>query len=262
MRDFTYSVYRKMLEAALRSGYHLISYEDFVTGNTGGKEKLFILRHDADRMPQNALRIAQIEHELNVRGTFYFRVLESYDPGVIREIVALGHELGYHYEDVTIAKGNLDEAYQLFQKHLEMFRQFYPVKTICMHGSPMTRWDNRIIWNKYNYRSHGIIAEPYFDTDFSKFLYITDTGRGWNHSTVSVRDHVDSPYNRRFDSTQDLIRDFEENKLPSLIMQNIHPHRWNNNWMLWSRELIFQNIKNVVKYFISRSRTGTEMQES
>ena len=254
MRDFTYIKYRKMLEAAISAGYHLAAYEDFVTGKTTGHPKVFILRHDADRMPGNALRMAQIETNLGVRGTYYFRVLESYEPAVMKAIVALGHELGYHYEDVTIAKGNLDEAYRLFIRHLAMFREFYPVSTICMHGSPMTQWDNRIIWKKFNYREHGIIAEPYFDTDFSKFLYITDTGRGWNHQAVSVRDHVESPFNKRFSSTDDIIRHFEKDQLPSLIMQNIHPHRWNNNYLLWSRELVFQNMKNVIKYFLSQSR--------
>lgn len=243
-----------MLEAALEQGYHLAAYEDFVTGKTAGHKKVFILRHDADRMPENSLRIAQIEHDLKVRGTFYFRVLESYSPEIIRKIVALGHELGYHYEDLTIAKGDVDLAYEKFKTHLEMFRQFYPVSTICMHGSPMTPWDNRLIWKKYKYRDHNIIAEPYFDTDFSKFLYITDTGRGWNHAEVSVRDHVTSPYNRRFSSTEEIIRHFRAGDLPDLIMQNIHPHRWNNNYLLWSRELVFQNLKNVVKYFVSRAR--------
>lgn len=257
MRDFTYTIYREMLEAAIGQGYHLAAYEDFVTGKTAGHKKVFILRHDADRMPENSLRMAQIESELKVRGTYYFRVLESYDPGVIREIVKLGHELGYHYEDVTIAKGNIDEAYQLFIRHLAMFREFYPVSTICMHGSPMTQWDNRIIWEKYKYREHGIIAEPYFDTDFSKFLYITDTGRGWNRSTVSVRDHVDSPYNRTFKSTNEIIEHFRKGDLPDQVMQNIHPHRWNNNYLLWSRELVFQNMKNVVKYFLSKPKNKT-----
>lgn len=254
MRDFTYTVYRKMLETAIRQGYSLVAYEDFVTGKTAGMDKIFILRHDADRMPKNALRMAQIESELKVRGTYYFRVLESYDPGVMKEIVALGHELGYHYEDLTIARGDPDAAYQLFIRHLDQFREFYPVRTICMHGSPGTRWDNRMVWKKYNYRDHGIIAEPYFDTDFSAFLYITDTGRGWNRSSVSVRDHVQSPYNKRFRSTQDIMQHFEKQQLPSRIMQNIHPHRWNDNYFLWSRELVFQNIKNIVKFFLSRSR--------
>ena len=61
--------------------------------------------------------------------------------------------------------------------HLAYFRKFYPVETICMHGSPMSRYDNRLIWQKYDYRELGIIGEPYFDIDFDRVFYLTDTGR-------------------------------------------------------------------------------------
>ena len=33
-----------------------------------------------------------------------------------------------------------------FGRNLEKFRKFYPVKTICMHGSPLSKWDNRDLW--------------------------------------------------------------------------------------------------------------------
>ena len=83
MRDFTFIKYRKMLEAAIHAGYHLAAYEDFVNGKTAGHQKIFILRHDADRMPGNALRMAQIVTNLGVGGTYYFPVLESYVPALI-----------------------------------------------------------------------------------------------------------------------------------------------------------------------------------
>ena len=60
-----------------------------------------------------------------------------------------------------------------------------------MHGSPLSKWDNRYLWKKYNYRDFGIIAEPYFDVDFSEVLYLTDTGRRWDGDEVSVRDKVE-----------------------------------------------------------------------
>ena len=53
-------------------------------------------------------------------------------------------------------------AIEDFERNLEKFREFYPVKTICMHGSPLSKWDNRDLWKRYDYRDYGIIAEPYF----------------------------------------------------------------------------------------------------
>ena len=97
-----------------------------------------------------------------------------------------------------------------------MFRKNFDVKTICMHGSPRSKYDNRIIWSKYNYKDLGIIAEPYFDIDFNEFAYFTDTGRRWNGNKFSIRDKVKSKYNFDFKSTQDIINDID--KLPNKVM--------------------------------------------
>ena len=49
----------------------------------------------------NSLRTARIESELGIKGTYYFRMIpESFDDRVIKQIYDLGHEIGYHYEDV------------------------------------------------------------------------------------------------------------------------------------------------------------------
>jgi len=75
-----------------------------------------------------------------------------------------------------------------FRLNLEKFRKIYPVKTICMHGSPLSEWDNRDLWEKYDYRDFGIIGEPYFDIDFNEIFYVTDTGRKWNNSSSAEVD--------------------------------------------------------------------------
>ena len=76
-----------------------------------------------------------------------------------------------------------------------------------MHGSPRSPWDSKDLWKKYNYRDYGIIGEPYFDIDFSKVLYLTDTGRHWDGEKVSVRDKVSAEGNLtdlyKFHSTSD-----------------------------------------------------------
>ena len=59
-----------------------------------------------------------------------------------------------------------------------------------MHDSPLSKYDNRLLWKYYNYRDYGIIGEPYFDIDFNDVFYLTDTGRRWDGEKVSVRDKV------------------------------------------------------------------------
>lgn len=102
-----------------------------------------------------------------------------------------------------------------------------------------------MIWKKYNYRDLGIIGEPYFDIDFNEFAYFTDTGRRWNNDKYNIRDKVESKYNFDFKNTQDIIDNVD--KLPDKIMFTIHPERWTDDLFPWTKNLIVQNIKNVVK---------------
>ena len=124
-----------------------------------------------------------------------------------------------------------------------------------MHGSPLSKWDSRAIWQKYDYRALGITAEPYFDVDFNNTFYLTDTGRRWDGNKVSVRDKamatnpVTNPdfLNRSYHATSDIIEALEAGSFPGRIMLTIHPQRWTDNKFLWAKEYIAQNLKNQVK---------------
>ena len=64
-------------------------------------KKAIVLRHDVDKLPGNSLRFARIQAEKGIIGSYYFRfVTESFNESIIREISSLGHEIGYHYEDL------------------------------------------------------------------------------------------------------------------------------------------------------------------
>ena len=73
-----------------------------------------ILRHDIDKLPANALEMAQLEHDLGVTGFYYFRVKPGlWNAGVMGKITELGHEPGYHYEYPAIAKGDLSNGIRM-----------------------------------------------------------------------------------------------------------------------------------------------------
>jgi hypothetical protein len=252
--DFTLDRYKQNLTCLIQAGYSFQTYQQFIENPL---LKVVILRHDVDLRPINSLTMAQIENQLGICSSFYFRIVKkSNNPKIIKQIAELGHEIGYHYETMDTCKGNIDEAYMEFCRNLEIFRKIAPIKTVCMHGSPMSKFDNRDIWKKYDYTNIGITGEPYFDIDFSKVLYLTDTGRRWNGGKVSIRDKeqksttpiLSDSYN--FHSTFDIIRAINEKTLPDQVMINFHPQRWSNNLLLWTKELIAQNIKNQVKRII------------
>ena len=121
-----------------------------------------------------------------------------------------------------------------------------------MHGSPLAKYDNKIIWEKYKYFDLGIIGEPYYDIDFNEIFYLTDTGRRWDGKSVSVRDKVEQPkrgkrFQKKIKSTRDIITFVNDELLPRQMMINVHPQRWNSEPIPWITEFIWQNIKNVGK---------------
>ena len=243
--DFTVKKYTELLKSLIAQKYQFQTFEEFLNRPS---ERAVILRHDVDLMPKNSLRFAKIQAANNVKGVYYFRAVpQSWDESIIREIHNLGHEIGYHYENLTTCKGNLDKGIADFETNLNQLRKLAPVKTICMHGSPMSKYDSKDLWKKFNYKDYDLIGEPYFDVNFTKVFYLTDTGRQWDGDKVSVRDKVNSSYNLSFHSTDEIIKVASNNKLPDQIMFTFHPQRWNDNQFLWGRELLLQNIKNIVK---------------
>lgn len=212
------------------------------------------IRHDVDLKPENSLRTARLEAGLGLHGIYYFRAVpESWDEEIIRQIAALGHEIGYHYESLTTCNGDIDAAYEDFCKNLNALREIVPVKSICMHGSPRSPWDSKDIWKKYDYRELGIENEPYLDTDFSKTFYLTDTGRRWDGYKVSVRDKIPQYQDQwtaqglTFHTTDDVIRGIHDGRIPKSLMITVHPQRWNPFGPAWCKEFLAQYIKNIIK---------------
>ena len=119
--------------------------------------------------------------------------------------------------------------------------------TICMHGSPLSRHDNRDLWHSYDYRSYGIIAEPYFDIDFNRVFYATDTGRSWKNTSASIRDRVETKFTIPINSTRHFIERIDQQQLPRQLMITLHPQRWHDHRLPWTAELLGQTAKNVIK---------------
>ena len=237
--------------------------------------KIHRIRHDVDLRPEYSLRVAEVEAHQGMKATYYFRSMhfESHKD-TIKAIVALGHEAGYHYECLTTCNGDMEAAYEDFCRNLEMLRKITPVKTACAHGSPRSRWNSQLIWetsrlrdfetsSRYDIHALGIEYEPMLDTDFSKTLYLTDTGRRWDGYKVSVRDKVpqyQEQWEREgliFHSTDDIIHALNDIHHPihqKELLINTHPQRWMPFGMQWAMEAGVQWWKNQAKRLIVLGR--------
>ena len=259
--DFSYKTYKNFLQVLKTKGFSFDTFTGYLQRKAGNEPKQqVILRHDVDRLASNALKMAKLENELGIQSSYYFRaVSDIFKAEIMEQIADLGHEIGYHYEDLSLYDGDIDKAYDSFCQNLEEFRKIYPVKTICMHGNPKSKYDSKEIWKKYDYRKLDIIGEPYFDIDFNQVLYLTDTGRRWDGWKVSMRDKVPEQQqwiNRgmTFHSTQEIIEAAQKNQLPDKIMLTTHPQRWTNKPWPWMKELVWQNLKNIVKYILVKNQ--------
>lgn len=122
-----------------------------------------------------------------------------------------------------------------------------------MHGAPRSKYDGRDLWKKYDYHDFEIIGEPYFNVDFSKIFYLTDTGRRWDGFNVSVRDKIPVYQDQWvkkglvFHTTDDIIKAIDAGNFPERLMMTTHPQRWTNKKGAWLKELLLQSAKNVVK---------------
>ncbi|MCK5078375.1 MAG: hypothetical protein KAR09_00440, partial [Bacteroidales bacterium] len=198
--DFTIKTYEHLLTALKEADYQFQTFAEFMETPA---EKAIVLRHDVDAKKWNSYHFAKIQAGMEIKGTYYFRMIrKSFSKRVIREIATMGHEIGYQYEIMDTFRGDVDGAYNEFCRKLEIFRKLVTIKTICMHGSPLSKYDNHSIWEKYDYKKLGIIGEPYLDIDFSEVLYLTDTGRKWNGEKMSVRDKVPDTGSRIIGSSE------------------------------------------------------------
>ena len=254
--DFTISKYRELILALQKAGYSFLSLEEYLTMEQ--RPELFvILRHDIDLRAKQALQTAAVEKAAGAHASYYFRVVPaSNQPEVIRQIAEMGFEIGYHYEDMSIADGDAEKAKKYFCEWLQYFRKYYPVRTICMHGAPSQRYDSRDLWKTADYKEFGIIGEPYFDVDFADIFYLTDTGRRWDGYKVSVRDKIPGHQDRWtasgwvYHTTDDIIRAAQAGTLPPHILMTTHPQRWTQDPLLWIYELLRQTVVNLIKLIL------------
>ena len=255
LRDFTLNGFNNLLVILQKKNYRFVSFTDFLSDQSNlnnPQSSIIILRHDIDLKKRSSLNFARLEHELGIKGTYYFRAVRKiFDPEIIKTIADLGHEIGYHYEDLSACSGDFEKAIKSFERNLNKFRSVVPVQTISMHGNSLSKFDNKQLWDKYNYRDYGLIGEPYFDLDFKQVLYLTDSAQRWNGSKIAVRDKVQSGFDFDFTTTFDIIDNID--RLPPKIMITVHPDRWTDNPLEWHRINAVVKIKNFIKVnFLSK----------
>ena len=179
MNDFTYNAYSRMIELLKRNGYKICLYDEVAEG------KQCILRHDIDFDIKQSLELAQLEHKLGVKST-YFVLLKTdfYNPlskksiEMLKRIIELDHEIGLHfdeksYEDDCDVISAIKKECLILEQALD-----HTIKVVSMHRpSKKTLESNYVI---------GGVINSYSEKFFKEYKYISDSRRNWREDAFAI----------------------------------------------------------------------------
>lgn len=258
--NFTLNAYSAYLKAVKSSYTNILKFDEYFT-LVSKPESFCIIRHDVDRKPKNALKMSQLEYEMGIKASYYFRTKpHTFKFEIIKEIHNQGHEIGYHYESLADTNGDMEKALIDFERNINKLREIVPVKTISMHGSPLKPYDNGDLWrDSDNYKllksRFDIMGEVYLHIDYTDIAFITDTGRNWDSNKANLRDKIDSKIAASFKSAKGLL-DFLNNKPNRKMVFQVHPERWSSNIFDWICQLAKDKAINLCKLIIRLIRNN------
>lgn len=101
-RYFSLDGYRAILARARALDYRIVAFREF---SPPAEQAVLLLRHDLDGPLAGARAMAELEAEAGVRATYFvqtagdfYNLLSRASRAFLRRLVALGHEIGLHYE--------------------------------------------------------------------------------------------------------------------------------------------------------------------
>jgi hypothetical protein len=193
-------------------------------------ELVLILRHDVDQCPRAALEMLQIEEELGLRATWYFR-WRTARARVIDAVKRAGGEVGLHYE--TLSRMALAEraagrspdpdelvraARQTLKRELLAFSVLFgDTRSACAHGDTRAPdINNAVLLRDIDLDQFGIRYDANYSMRTHKLaVWLTDRSR----ADGSWRDGLDAH------------KILESRASPVLLLT--HPNNWISGAGLW-----------------------------
>ncbi|MDX6448578.1 MAG: hypothetical protein QOD08_1041, partial [Gaiellaceae bacterium] len=139
-RRFTYAEYDRFLDRL--EGRDAVPLREFAEGHGDTA-----LRHDVDDRLESALELARREHARGLRATYFVLHTAPYwtrDDLLDRlgQLQALGHEVGWHNDLVTLALVHGGNPAEYLRRELDRLRSAgIDVVGVAAHGSP---WCHRL----------------------------------------------------------------------------------------------------------------------
>jgi len=227
--------YGRLLKASLGAGYQAVTLEDFLDGAVRPERgPILILRHDVDQHPRSALRMSDVEVELGLRSTWYFR-WRTADRAVIEELRRRGGEIGLHYETLSreaLRSGSpaathsaraIEVARDRLREEIAIFGgRFGPIRSVAAHG------DTRVPGVR-----NGILLR---DQEWSDFGVEYDANDAMRRHRLAAWLTDRSSAEGGWSGDLDPYRLFRDREAPILCLT--HPNNWVSGASLWWDRLI------------------------
>lgn len=217
--SFRFSHYEETLKRWIQEGYTCMGFRDL--GMRGDGDKLMILRHDLDfrRCIPSSLRLAEIESGLGAHATYFVRLhSDEYNPMeytsylTLKSILALGHEIGLHFECYELSEVSGEREEDLFRRDKKLLESLLDIEVVsaCEHGD-YHRFDSegfRRFFDRNAPEDFGILFDPYDPRFFNGMKYLSDSNQNWregcfcghvgNHPRIQVATHPGFWYSRHY----------------------------------------------------------------
>ncbi|MFW9924842.1 MAG: hypothetical protein ACFFDW_16305 [Candidatus Thorarchaeota archaeon] len=167
--------YERLLSVLKKEDFEIKKFMDYFPLEKGNPKKINIfIRHDVDLSLKKIVKMTALEKKYGITSTVFFRLhsnkysLQQAIP-IIKKLHQEGFEIGFHYEVLTVTKGDEKAAIEIFEKELTTLREHVPVQIVAAHGD---KYKNRQIWSKLNKNKLNVFSAY----DMKKNLYLSDAG--------------------------------------------------------------------------------------
>lgn len=245
--NFTYAAYEKLIMLLKEHDYQIANYH-----NHNSLKRAAILRHDVDYSLEDSLKMAEFERSIEegVSSTYFvllssdfYNIASAEGKRIARDIHALGHEIGLHFDEALYDYETLDIV-ECIRKEANIMEQILevPISTVSMHRpSPRTL--------QADLRIPGMI-NAYGSLFFNEFKYLSDSRRHWREDVKGIIEKG------RYDKLQILTHAFWYKKEAETLESTVKTFVNHANFDRYKR--LIHNIKDLGAIMAEEEIVGKE----
>lgn len=181
--EFTYDWYREFLDQLRAEGC------EFLTFDQEPREDSLHLRHDVDLSLDDALKMARIEAEADVQATYcilltspLYNPLDRDNAATIREIDALGHDVGLHFNTHNYWDGETSPPAEAIERRVRQEQAALEIVTSDI--SATVSFHRPVPWVLG--REFDGFQNTYAPAFFSETAYLADSNQRWRADPPKV----------------------------------------------------------------------------